>query len=424
MVVKWAAAVPAGKEMSTCDHEYHVQYSKTINDLEEKLRQLELRVLAKLADEDREASSPTSRFLLGSISGVMIWNILSNLAAMILTMLWNLVLNWFQFAASKLSDIFGFTTALRKIQSYLPTRGGGSASTSDNVDNIHESARALASNGTVSKHAVDLEQQQLEMSQRVKCMSCFESLIGRGKTGDEIKILPYMTNSMSPMHENTSGPPLVVSIGMVLGTTLSTPEQEELQERAAEILPPEAKIHGVQGGSTFLSATVSIATANSAMHDLLQRAIRLVKMGATRFDPACTLQLGEIALLYISSGQNVEKKLLIKGIHDVPIITSAHKFGEKTIVIKGSYLEDTEIKTTTTSYDESMCLIVLYHQKLDNGLEVVYAQPPHDKLLCSGTFLVYANKTIVMEGCAHPLVLRSRGKEIDIHKQQSNIIGK
>lgn len=392
----------------------------------EQLMEMERRQAASLQKVVQELTKPKS-FLLGTTVGAILINFLSGL-----------LVHWFIKGACYMATL---AKARFRIQKYnnSPKQENGERRCSSSTDvDVSEAASAFVAvticdgSTTASNNTLDTKRQEKELHMRKK----MRSLIFKGYSvaGKKLKrkgdAATRPCDQRADIDETSTSDSSkegadFVSLGMLMpSTTLTTGDEQaqDLLRQARDILPPHTQLHPLQPGSIFLSATTSASlTSTSAIDDLLHRAKRLLQKGQ-QLDPQCTVQLGAAALLYCTTpGENMELVLLEEGVQDVPIITNAQKFGKRTILIKGFYLKNTEIKATTSS-DKSVCLKLVYHQKLANGVDLLLAQLPQGELLGNKS-IVYVNKTIFVNDSTHPLVVRSEGKEIDVYKHKSTMFG-
>eukprot|EP00250_Pteridium_aquilinum_P021933 c25265_g2_i4 orf=488-4081(-) len=148
----------------------------------------------------------------------------------------------------------------------------------------------------------------------------------------------------------------------------------------------------------------------------MQEVCEHVARKATEIDENATLQLGEFAILY-KAGEQIQTSEL-KGVHNVPIITSVTNFHRRALVVKGCYLSGTELKASTGN--QCICLSVFKEIKHKDGLEAIFARIPEEPL--GEDFLVYAYKTIHIG--KQSLVVRSEGKPIETPAlRQPTILG-
>lgn len=245
-----------------------------------------IRLLAKL-QEVIDRLHPSISWLVSFILGF--------LTAVLMNVFWLLLL-------TKPFEIFKLSRAAQRICRYVIRPAGADLSVADKT----EAALALASDGVREATAADSTTLQEEVNVRQWLRNDWLNPLFRVRhKGDTLPVTiscstgPASTSSC----RDTSNVPFPISVHLP-DKTIEADQTTTFQSRAANHLSPAhtQELTVEHPGSTFLSATVQVAA--SAMDDVLQCAVCLLKMGCA-YDPACIVQLGNSAILYQTSSGNL-----------------------------------------------------------------------------------------------------------------------
>ncbi|KAI5083032.1 hypothetical protein GOP47_0002775, partial [Adiantum capillus-veneris] len=309
--------------------------------------------------------------------------------------------------------------SLQGKETHIDHEGGGngdnvtkkdkSLSESCAADDMDASSRKSNRKRKVTSKLKDLLEEKDKASKAAKHKKK-ESL---REDGGEKSLMEIKARTLATCNSDPENRDIPLNLYLQNTTLDSTKQLEPFVARAQRMLPPNAAPFQVVASSTFLSTTVRVGASSAVWDELLDSA---------RFLPS-EIRITALVIYMVCAGDEVvieEAILLDEGLHHVPYITSATGLTDRTIMIKGMYLDNVGINATTQSYGEILLLNVIYYQKLDQeGLEMLLAQLPKGRPLKQG-ISIHAKKTIQLERCTTGLVLRSNDQLVSITKKDSS----